>query len=187
MKRLIFASHVPDNRTIDIILNFERIVFTSDVAAKTYIHHPTSVKKSTRISDWEMGRFNDFIESVYDMLDSKGFILHESEDYQSKKSYSYYLHFEWVHDDGTHDMWRFRFRIANHENKGMRRADNSQRIRKDQEYLRSIVISDRGEFENGWDALTAINKMLDGIKSGTLKWVEFNYKGYTAEEIDKLE
>ena len=100
---------------IEIIINTE--VSESEVAASEKIKHPLSVKKKNRLSDDELRLYNDFIDSMRTPIISRNFII--IREYQSKKSYAYYIDFDPVDKQGQpfNGPVRIQFRFAEHNQK----------------------------------------------------------------------
>ena len=111
MKRYI--KNIEPKYIIEVIINTDTV--HSDVAAATsYVKHPVSIKKSARMSNQELQFYNDFIDEMHTPILSRNFII--INEYQSKKSYAYYIDFYPVDRDGKKfdEAVRILFRVAEH-------------------------------------------------------------------------
>ena len=111
MKRYIRKS----NPVYIILIDINTEVVQSNVAAANYVNHPKSVKRSIRMSDQELKFYNDFIDEMRTPILSRNFII--LKEYQSKKSYAYYIDFFPIDHQGNRfqEAVRILFRVADHD------------------------------------------------------------------------
>lgn len=118
MKKLIYNedSKMRDAKyLIEIVFNYDYKF--DDIAASERVKHPTSVKKKFRMSDSQLQTYNDLVDSMIAPLIKRNFIINK--EYQSKRSYAYYIDFYPVDREGNrHDeSVRLLFRAAEHQMK----------------------------------------------------------------------
>ena len=98
---------------IEIVFNYEPNY--EDVAASARVSHPKSIKKSKRLTDAQLRTFNDLVDSMIGPLIKRKFII--KNEYQSKRSYAYYVDFYPVDRQGVkfNDTVRILFRASDHD------------------------------------------------------------------------
>lgn len=168
-----------DPLCIDITVNMH--LSSQDISSADVLH-PRNIKKRYRMTDTELEVYSNFIETVASCIVSRGFII-EGE-YQSKKSYSYYLPFR---DPDNDALYRFKIRVADHPTKGKVRpiGKHGQWI----QIITSIVVGRTKEFTRYKPALDAIIEICDNLKAGDFEAVQGIYdmrKGINDDESDDI-
>lgn len=113
MKKLIKSddSSIYDAKyLIEITFNYD--FNTSNIAASERVKHPLNIKKKFKMSDSQLQTYNDLIDSMIAPLIKRKFIINN--EYQSKRSYTYYIDFYPVDREGNRydESVRLLFRAA---------------------------------------------------------------------------
>ncbi len=98
---------------IEIVFNYGPKY--EDVAASARVMHPKNIRKIDRLTDAQLRNFNDLVDSMIGPLVKRNFII--KDEYQSKKSYAYYVDFYPVDREGCKfkDEVRIIFRASDHD------------------------------------------------------------------------
>lgn len=81
---------------IDMVLSDEDV---ESIASDISLNEPISIQDKYRLSISDFNAWCDFVDSVASVVRSYDFKI--VQEYQSKKSYSYYIHFYPVSNDGA--------------------------------------------------------------------------------------
>ena len=137
---------------IDVAYDFEKIAAA--------IEHPVNISKRKRVSETKLNILNEIVYSVMSTIHAHGFKVISTR--QSKKSYSYYVKFWPITDDG-HRLFpiEFMFRISDHNMK--------QNEFKESTIMRIINLQFGGvDFNNSVDLIVAADEICKGLKQGDL-------------------
>ena len=135
---------------IDVAYDFENIAAA--------IEHPANISK--RVSETKLNILNEIVYSVMSAIHAQGFKIIST--HQSKKSYSYYVKFWPVTDEGERLFpIEFMFRISDHNIK--------QNEYKESSIVRIINLQFGGvDFDNSVDLILAADEICKGLKKGDL-------------------
>ena len=151
------------NRILDINIFLQ--IETSEIAADR-IHHP-SIRRQFKMTDSQLNAYEDFIDTVVSILESSGFTI--LDEYQSKKSYAYYITFEVPE---LLESWTIRFRIANHNQRTTETARGNNRPT----IFRKITIGAGKEFASYMEAIRGIQYICNGLKTHDFDVLNIEYK-----------
>ncbi len=159
MFRYIRSSKVPDH-ILPITVCFD--AEGTDIAASDdLVSHPKNIKRKYRFSEDQLAAFNDIISTVCSVLKSHHFKVTKT--YQSKKSYSYYIHFYPTDKNG--DMWDesivIVFSIREHSNKSI--SDGI--IDSHEAYVKTFLVGSK-KYEHGIDVMKAVRSICDRLSEG---------------------
>jgi len=106
------------------------------ISSTTKIHDRTNIKKKFRYTDSELDAYDDFIVNMLNVLETYKFdIIRE---YQSKKSYTYYVEFYPTdHFNNRLDKFLLVIRIGDHKMKSSR---GSETIKSNNKVIKSFWI-----------------------------------------------
>lgn len=137
---------------IDVAYDFENIAAA--------IQHPASISKRKRVSETKLNILNEIVYSVMSAIHAQGFKVIST--HQSKKSYSYYIKFWPITDEGERLFpIEFMFRISDHNIK--------QNEHKESSIVRIINLQLGGvDFDNSVDLILAADEICKGLKQGDL-------------------
>lgn len=98
---------------IEVVFNYG--ANSSEVAASNRVKQPNHIKRQYRLSDSQLQTYNDLVDSMIGPLLKRKFIING--EWQSKKSYAYYIDFYPVDRDGNKfpDHVRMIFRASDHD------------------------------------------------------------------------
>lgn len=158
------------NKVIDVTLYLRE--HPSEVAASR-IHQP-SIRKELQMTNTQISAYEDFLDTIASIITSHGFTI--TNEYQSKRSYAYYMTFE-VPD--IQETWTIRFRIADHDPSGTfsyPRNFNRPTI------FRKITIGNGQEFTSYFQAIKAIGYICDGLVDKDFDVLNVQYKDMDFED-----
>lgn len=157
MKRYINCSkEVID---IEVIINFE--TNTDNLAASTYVHHPTNIAARHKLTDAELNVVDNIVESIISHVLSCNFKL--GGHYQSKKSYAYYVEFIVPDTSIGIKMVRMKFRVGEH--KGSAETKTTRRI-----IIKDIKVGKK-EFQDPVKMIYEIDDMFTELSKGNIRAV----------------
>jgi len=115
MKKLIYNedSRMNDAKyLIEIVFNYD--YKSDDVAASERVKHPLNINKKFKMSDSQLQTYNDLVDSMIAPLIKRKFIINS--EYQSKRSYAYYIDFYPIDREGNRydESVRLLFRASDH-------------------------------------------------------------------------
>lgn len=173
MKKVVYSSSKdysvvnPATKTIDImdimiVFNEEAyptVDFDQVAAAKVI---DPSISESDKLTTEAKKIHEDYITNIEDMIQfDYGFKILSSK--QSGKSYAWYIEFEAPGDvQGQSAVWKVRIRIADHPPKDGKDVSVSF---KNKSIFKSITIGENYEIKSAFEALGAIDKILEGISN----------------------
>ena len=152
MKRLMKS--IKPTYVLDIEVEFNDC--WNNVAA-SIVNHPKNVKKKYLWSDDELTAYNDLIETVLGLIKSHKFEILRN--YQSKKSYSYYIDF--LPTRGN-EVIEIRFRITDHS----KRSLNDQTTFSDSAPIIKSFVMGSKRYSNLVDIYKAVKNICDDLLKG---------------------
>ena len=164
MKRVITNTTKP----IEVVINIDCIENIGDSIAASIIEHPKNIKKRKRLSEIKLGILNDIVEGVIGCIKSYNFPILQC--YQSKRSYSYYVTFQPVDDEGnTSAPIPIKFRMSDHCRRDIENADPQDVI------ILSVKMGDY-IFENRIEFQIDFSRMCKGLAEGKLSSIDIMNK-----------
>lgn len=129
--------------------------------ASVEMQHPKSINKIYRLTDTELDIWRSVVESVVNELDIRNFEIIRQ--WQSRRSYSYYIDFYPVTSDGTKlDLVQIRFRLSDH-GKGVHKVEHTR----DRKLMfRDFTINDFTCPANPLNLKNLIGQMCDDLMKG---------------------
>lgn len=158
-------------RVMDIHIMVESAEDNRLVAS--YIH-PPSIRAEYKLSEIQLGAYEDFIDTVISIINHYGFEINKS--YQSKKSYAYYVEFKVF--DIEESNWLVRFRISAHNSSTFKDIQNVNY----RTIFRKIMIGTDKEFTSYSQAIKGIDYICKGLAIGDLEVINTSYEDMTFEE-----
>ena len=144
------------SRFIDIIIIFDAADEATNLVAAR-VSHPDHMKLGDRWTDAQLGFYNDFLDSVAGVVYN---YFQDVKEYQSSKSYSYYIEFK-----AASSSWTIRLRISDHYLKRSRMSNKNTSYRT---LFRQIIIGSTAEFTSYPAAIQALDEICFGIKNGDI-------------------
>lgn len=160
MKRYIKSK---DLRVIDIEIFLD--YNDEGIAASELIKHLRNIAKKHRISEIKRQILEDVAMSALSAVNSKKhLIVDEKETKQANNSYSYYIQFDVVDDEGQHIVpVGIRLRISNHKLQGdERRVEDSRTV-----IIRSFVLKGK-HYDNYVDIILKIDSICNELDKGNI-------------------
>lgn len=158
------------NKIIDVTLYLRE--YPSEVAVSR-IHQP-SIRRELQMTNTQISAYEDFLDTIASIITNHGFrIINE---YQSKRSYAYYMTFE-VPD--IQETWTIRFRIADHDSCG---TFSSSRDSNRPTIFRKIIIGNGQEFTSYFQAIKAVGYICDGLVDRDFDVLNVPYKDMGFED-----
>lgn len=128
-----------------------------DNIADSIVNHPKNVKKKYLWSDDELTAYNDLIETVLGLIKSHKFEILRN--YQSKKSYSYYIDF--LPNRGS-EVIEIRFRITDHSKRSL---NDETAFSGSAPIIKSFVMGSK-RYSNLVDIYKAVKNICDDLLKG---------------------
>lgn len=162
MKKYKHATYKPV-RTINITIEFE-YNHSNGLAASTYAVHPSNMKKKYKLNDMQLVRYNDIIANICIIIESHHFRI--IDEYQSKKSYAYYVAFVPISSEGVElSPIEVVFRIAEHSNPSAEEINPSpSSITR----IKSLIV-DTKKFANTQGLYNEANYICDQLAQGNIE------------------
>ena len=143
---------------IEIVLDYA----DEDIAAANLIQHPKNIAKKRKINEKKLQILDDMAMSVISMINYRPH-LRLKDHYQASNSYSYYIEFNVVDDEGVLIVpVGIRFRISNHKMSGDPTPTTSKQV-----IIRSSVLKGR-QYENSVEIIMKISNVLDELDQGNI-------------------
>lgn len=165
MKKLLRRTQVVI-KYVDIVINMDDYIDDSPIAAGQCMKAKTfqpSIRKMDKISDEALSMYTDFLNCVLQVIVRSG--LKISKQYQSKKSYTYYIQVDHIGVvNNTKIKYEIIFRINNHVNSTLNRGP---RYIGSREMMMPVVKNIKlGGFEPAIysEAMLYLNQVCKGIR-----------------------
>lgn len=142
--------------TLEILLTIGQL---DQIAAASKIKHPASISKEYLLTDEQLQILNDIVDTTITNILYYNFKI--VSEYQSKKSYSYYIRFKPV-DKNNEPLPDFKivFKLANHPIKG-RNTKQPERST----FIKSFIVNDE-VYTNPIEFISKIQKVCESISEG---------------------
>lgn len=150
------------NRQIEIVIEFNNQL--QDIASSKVTPRP-NLKEDQQYTDEQLQWYNDLIDTICNIIENySGFtILNE---YQSSKSYSYYIEFEAFTQSGESlGEFTIKFRISDHYSKGRHRYKSVATSKAT--IFRSIVVNNISQ-DSSIETATFIQHICDELLLGNV-------------------
>ena len=159
------------NKVIDVTLYLRE--YPSEIAASR-IHQP-SIRRELQMTNTQISAYEDFLDTIASIISSHGFTI--INEYQSKRSYAYYITFE---VPNIQETWTIRFRIADHDSSGTFNPPKKNYTRPT--IFRKITIGNGQEFTSYFQAIKAIGYICDGLVDKDFDVLNVPYKDMGFED-----
>ena len=147
--------------TIDIVLDYD----DSSIAAAELIKHPENIARKRRINDIKLQILNDVAASALSAVRSKKhLIVNEKKTHQAGNTYSFYIEFNVVDDEGNLIVpVGIKFRISNHKLHGEETSVDTSTV-----IIRSFVLKGKN-YENYVDIIMKIDSICEELDKGNIQ------------------
>lgn len=144
------------------VLYLDMILYDEYIESTKHVNDPISIKEGDRLSTVDLNLWDDFVDTILNTIHYYDFDI--TDEHQSGKSYSYYISFYPISEDGVRfeEEVKVIFRLSDHR---LKREMNTKYNRIKKAVFKSFEVNSES-YETPYDVMEAVVKICDGLQQG---------------------